>query len=420
MAPSINTLSDDLLLYILPLCDISSVLAISQTCKYLHFLSGDRLLWTVLLETLTLRCLRDPLPGEDLRALSAPALLALAKRAVRGSHMWLDASPARAPALPRMVHIPCDGFQRAEPLPGGRYVVATHPARVMLLDATKGGALVGIHDTQESAHIHRFCAEVARDGGSMVVMLHTETFAVPRRKGLEIVRFSLEVEGCVDAPLILYADWAVFNGGFWCDPQLCGEYASIIVFAKPRWRLILVDWAAETYVLVDLPQRSRTALISGYLILVTRSSPATMQISVHEIQSLQDHWRPLHDIDWASPMPLSTSPPLYAETALLDATRFPESAEFRMSARESPLARDQFNIHVHFWNAPPMPRTPQTLLNWLFARTQAEEALPSATLLRFSLTLASAFTPALWRVREPLVLRFAPPTSTRYRALRAM
>ncbi|KAJ7444493.1 hypothetical protein FB451DRAFT_1434388 [Mycena latifolia] len=410
MAPSITTLADDVLLYILALCDISSVLAISQTCKSLQLLSGDRHLWTALLETLTLRRFRDPPPGEDLRALQTPALRKLAQRAARAPEMWLDAAPVCPPALARTLHVPCAVFQRANffagsaaLLPGGRYIVATHRARVMLLDAENGGVLVGIHDAQGGAHIHQFRAEVARDGATVLVMLHTETFAAPRRKGLEIVRFSLEAQDCVEALLVLYADRNAFHGA--SAPQICGRYASIVIFAKPRWRILLVDWAAESYVLVDIPQRPRSALIPAHLILAMHASPLSMRVFVLGMESFGEHWQPIRDIDWTSAAPLSSLSPLYSETIPVNPKIFPESADFRLSAYESPLTLLKFDIHLHIWNAPDATRRPRTPLSRLLARTGADTALPPVMLLRFSLTLPSAFSHVVWTVCDPRVQR---------------
>lgn len=58
----------------------------------------------------------------------------------------------------------------------------------------------------------------------------------------------------MEALLLLYADRALFHGGFWCDPQICGNYTAIVIFDKPRWELLLIDWVAGSFILIALPQ----------------------------------------------------------------------------------------------------------------------------------------------------------------------
>jgi hypothetical protein len=149
----------------------------------------DQHLWAALIETLTFKLFRDPLPNENLRTLSTGALVGLAKRAARGPEMWVDPCPASAPIFVRELRVPCPSVQRAnffsgraELLPGGRYVLVTHRAAVMLLDAANAGEVLGTHSTQAGAHIHGFRSEIVPGGDWVVVMLHTELFGAPRKK----------------------------------------------------------------------------------------------------------------------------------------------------------------------------------------------------------------------------------------------
>ncbi|KAJ7138368.1 hypothetical protein C8R44DRAFT_868665 [Mycena epipterygia] len=411
--PKIKTLSEDVLLYLLTFCDISSVLALSQTCKYFHLLSRDQHLWVALIENLTVRLFRDPLPGEDLRTLGTPALVGLAMRAVRGSEIWVDAAPALAPVLIRELRVPCAVFTRAnffngraELLPGGRYLVVTHRARVMLLDAANEGAVVALHETQQGAHIHAFHALVEECSDAVAVVLHTETFTAPRKKGLEIMRFSLGTQDFAAAPVALYAHRYAFHDGFWCDPQICGDYASIVIFDKPTWRLLLIDWVAQLYMLVDLPQRPNMTLIPGHLVLATHTATSIL-LSVFEIHSLRQHWRPITD-NWAftvfNPPLLSALTPLLSDDIPLDPTTVPKSPALRVSVYESPLERNRFSIHIHVWNLPNTTPQPPARCQ-LFWRRGPQKSLHTASRFTFSLTLPSP--PAsrhVWMRCSPVVL----------------
>ncbi|KAJ7669761.1 hypothetical protein B0H17DRAFT_1335701 [Mycena rosella] len=152
-----------------------------------------------------------------------------------------------------------------------------------------------------------------------------------------------------------------------------------------------------------LSQRPRIALIPGHLIVVARTTPGLMGISVLEIDSVHQQLRSLRHIDWESTTPLSAIRPLYTDTAPLDAKLFPESAEFRLSVYESPLTHRKFNIHMHVWHAPSTnTRTPSPLRR-LLSRKSSSQVLPAAALLRFSLNLSSI--PSVWTRRAPAAVR---------------
>ncbi|KAJ6537854.1 hypothetical protein B0H19DRAFT_1181053 [Mycena capillaripes] len=232
-----------------------------------------------------------------------------------------------------------------------------------------------------------------------MVMLHTELLGVPRMRGFEIVRFSLRAQGDADAPLALYADRDVFHDGFWCDPELCGNYAAIVIFNKPSWMVFLVDWTADCYILVSVSQRPHISMIPDHLVLATYTSAHSIEVSVLAIESLRQYWRPIRNINWAAAISdaplLSSLPTLFSESVT-----FAEHPPFRLSVYESPLVHRKFNIQVHVFQTPP---TQKATTSSRFRRgTQ-----PSAGALKVSFVLTLPRTSAdrsTWRRRGNLPL----------------
>ncbi|KAF7341256.1 F-box domain-containing protein [Mycena venus] len=354
-SPKLEDLADDVLLYLLKLCEISSVLSLSQTCRYFHLLSQERQLWIALVQSLTHKLFRDPLPDENLQTLSTHGLLTLAKRAARGPETWVDSSPALAPTFVREVRVPCPMVHhanffagRAALLSGGQYVALAYRTTFMLLKVTNAGEVVGAHDTRGGAHIHSFSAEVAADQDSVVVVLYTELLAAPRRRGFEVIRFSMRTEGHVETPLALYVRKDLFNEGFWRDPELSGTHASIVIFNKPRWMVLVVDWAVSSYILVDVPQRPHTSMIPGHLVLAC-SSGNCIEISILHLDSLREHWQPIGNLDWSAAILngslLSTLPTIFFETISLNPGTIAEPLLFPSLCLREP-AREQEIQHT--------------------------------------------------------------------------
>ncbi|KAJ7133290.1 hypothetical protein C8R44DRAFT_730468 [Mycena epipterygia] len=86
-------LPEDVVSYFLCLSDISSVISISQTNKYLHHLAFAPALWISLVQDLRNRGFIDRLSTADIRALTTQALVQVVRQLVLGPEAWSPPRP---------------------------------------------------------------------------------------------------------------------------------------------------------------------------------------------------------------------------------------------------------------------------------------------------------------------------------------
>ncbi|KAJ7246513.1 hypothetical protein C8J57DRAFT_1675342 [Mycena rebaudengoi] len=404
-------LSEDVLIYLLGLCDISSVVSISETNRYFHLLSIQAPVWVALVENLNINLLRDPPPDENLKNISTAELIRLAKCAARGPETWV--STYSQPTISREIRIPCELFGltnyytgRAQLLPGGEFVVITRLATVQCWHVATG-RMIGAYDAQLSAHIHDFAVNIGDAGETVAVVLHTETFVAPRRKVLEIVRFCLK-SGVAENVVMLEAPRQTFNGGFWCDSDICGNFAAIVIFQNPGWGLFLMDRAEDAYILIGLTYRPQISLLSGHVVIATPGSAHSIQLIVLNMRSLCAQWRPLLTLNWdlSNWTTLANITPLLSEILVLDKEILLDNPIIRLSVYESPFHFGRYNIRVHAWNSPAPPRSPSSLGRLLrIVTANASKKLPRGVLFPCSLTLPSVLdTSHTWTRGDPVVI----------------
>ncbi|KAJ7106989.1 hypothetical protein C8R44DRAFT_323296 [Mycena epipterygia] len=91
-------LPEDVIYHALSMCDISSVICISQTSKYLHLLGLAPTVWRSLVEDLRYRGFVDRLSIADIRAMSTETSMTVVKRVVAGPEAW---SPPKIQSPPQ-------------------------------------------------------------------------------------------------------------------------------------------------------------------------------------------------------------------------------------------------------------------------------------------------------------------------------
>ena len=145
LAPSQIALNDDILLKILCLCDIATVLCVSEVCRFYGFASActrlrkmtptkvsrrlyalacSRATWVPLVSDLHRRNLVELIPEQRLEDTPTDALIELVKRAVQGPRSWRKSSNPE-PIITREITLDtnCQGWQAPALLPGSRFVV---------------------------------------------------------------------------------------------------------------------------------------------------------------------------------------------------------------------------------------------------------------------------------------------------------
>ncbi|KAF7305272.1 hypothetical protein HMN09_00778200 [Mycena chlorophos] len=129
MSPLTASESTDVVLAILHLCDVATVVAVSQTCQHLKALAFQKSVWVALCDDLRRQQLLDWTTVADVSELTAAELVDLVKRLVQGPRSW---SPAVAgedfsPAILREITIPARKYNPPSDLE------ATHQQEVHLL-----------------------------------------------------------------------------------------------------------------------------------------------------------------------------------------------------------------------------------------------------------------------------------------------
>ncbi|KAJ7095560.1 hypothetical protein C8R44DRAFT_889982 [Mycena epipterygia] len=219
-------LPEDVINYALCLCDIYSVVCISQTNKYLHDLAFTPSIWMTLVEDLRNRGFVDRLSAADIRSLSTQSLVALVRRLVLGPEAWSPPSriqsrpksfsrilyklsnlrgrrAADPPPVQACAHIvlhpsihPTEPFHRStfKVLKGGEYVLFcdrdAHGVPVLGCWRVADDSLLGTYRSRLSCHnIHCFEAELLPGGNraNIVLCILTATGPPPIPDFVEIV-----------------------------------------------------------------------------------------------------------------------------------------------------------------------------------------------------------------------------------------
>ncbi|KAJ7176359.1 hypothetical protein C8R43DRAFT_557731 [Mycena crocata] len=122
----LDSLHIDVLLYIFSLTDVSTILSLSRVNRALYSIAYTKSLWLSVVKELAARGLIDVPPDEILREFSTHALIGEIRRVVVGPHTFSKTS-RDPPTLARKINVPVRAdrptFDRAELLPGGKYLI---------------------------------------------------------------------------------------------------------------------------------------------------------------------------------------------------------------------------------------------------------------------------------------------------------
>ncbi|KAJ7246503.1 hypothetical protein C8J57DRAFT_1241544 [Mycena rebaudengoi] len=203
------------------------------------------------------------------------------------------------------------------------------------------------------------------------------TWEIIKSEPPHLKRLDLNGRSLISAPR------QTFNGGFWCDPDICGNFAAIVIFQNPGWGLFLIDRAEDVYILIGLTHRPQISLLSGHVVIATPGSAHSIQFIVLNMRSLCAQWRPLLTLNWdpSNWTTLANITPLLSEILVLDNEILLNNPIIRLSVYESPLQFGRYNIRVHAWNSPAPPRSPSSLCWTRRIRGSAEILLWSSCLV---------------------------------------
>ncbi|KAJ7114476.1 hypothetical protein C8R44DRAFT_984433, partial [Mycena epipterygia] len=125
-------LPEDVMYCVLHLCDTSSMICISRTTKYLHYLAFSPTVWIPLVADLRHRGFVDPFSARDIRSMPTQSLVAVVKRLVVGPNARSPSpSPSRARSFSGILHKLWKSQKRRAPhalqAPGLAHVVLHTP-----------------------------------------------------------------------------------------------------------------------------------------------------------------------------------------------------------------------------------------------------------------------------------------------------
>ncbi|KAJ7133202.1 hypothetical protein C8R44DRAFT_870634 [Mycena epipterygia] len=299
-------LPQDVIYSVLWMGDLSSVISIGQTNRYLHDLAFTPTVWISLVEDLRNRGFVDRLSGADLQTMSTESLVAVVKRLVVGPEAWstpgIQSTPQRS-MLSRKV--PSPERQQAADLPKIQPCaqIVLHPAippalpdpALTTFKILRGGKYVLFCKVQDAPMLG--CWRVADDA-----LLGTYHSSLPTPK---ILDFEAEVfdsgeranivmcvlAGTNNPGFIEIFSWDFATGGtellsttactdyqLCSSPKICSGLAAVRVYQQFPWAemYVIIDWHAQQYCKMlcrtDIGFEFGMQLIPGYFILTARPS----------------------------------------------------------------------------------------------------------------------------------------------------
>ncbi|KAJ7126007.1 hypothetical protein C8R44DRAFT_979919 [Mycena epipterygia] len=328
-------LPEDVLYYALCLCDISSILSISQTNKYLHHIAFAPTIWMLLVEDLRNRNFVERLSAADIRTMSTQNLVAVVRRLIVGPESWsspriqslqpfsrirhklatyfkpapvdVNAPPAQACA-PILLHPSIPSALPRRPLRtkilrGGNYALFYHGRGVEALGCwnVAEDSLVGTYRT--SSTIIDFAAEVLHGGerANIVIRLHNSVSVC----SVEIISWDFATGVTEQLSVTQYTDSELdYNS----SPTICGSLALVRTYRRSSGTHIhsFIDFRAQRQCKLRLLSHVNSELVPGYFLHTTTSfSDNTQEIRLYSIASLSNFWTPVGDLNTTDALALS-------------------------------------------------------------------------------------------------------------------
>ncbi|KAF7326079.1 F-box domain-containing protein [Mycena kentingensis (nom. inval.)] len=368
-------LPEDIFFTILCLCDASTVLIVSQTCRMLHTTANDSGIWRAVVRDLQSRwILESDISG--LAELSSRELRALVQRAVVGPRSW-SPSDAGAPLLPlqaRRIVLDADIYtgpgvltweNDAKLVANGRYVVFRNNGRLECY-SVKENRRVWSHVPEtpatHRASVHDFAVgrHPERDGDWMVVMVCERTY--PAHGALEqrqnyVTILEVNPETGKHFPLLVTRVLDSRYDNPFSRPILSGYLAAAVIPSENNVHLVL-DWQRHKFLLLKHSGGSgRVALTPTHVILKTRcvaaASPSEKP-ALSEMLHVLDASAAFDDAPDISALGASTEP-IDASTLPFSTTKYitrlpsgtRDSTDDEMVVHACPLRRDVWRVWVY-------------------------------------------------------------------------
>ncbi|KAJ7144510.1 hypothetical protein C8R44DRAFT_865421 [Mycena epipterygia] len=372
-------LPEDVVLDVLGICEVSSVLSISQTSKYLHLLVFTPTLWMSLVEDLRHRGFVDRLSSADIRSMSTQSLVALVKRMVVGPEAWSppktlsrpksfsrivntlantrERKAASSPQVQACTHIVLHPPIRPGLLPpyrgtfklllGGKYVLFcfrnAQDEPVLGCWRVADDSLLGTYRSGlPPQNIYDFDAEVLDGGESANIVMYVRTGTFDPYL-VEVISWDFAT-GITELLSVTECPHSQFRT---LPPIICGDFALVQMYHQSLLADIyaIIDWRAQKYckILYPSPNGSfRMELIPGYVVLTWLAGRKTQELRVVALASLSaSQWTPVAQRNTADPVSLWNKPHV-AETVKSQGGTIRPGVT--MEVHQSPLQRDTYRL----------------------------------------------------------------------------
>ncbi|KAJ7110516.1 hypothetical protein C8R44DRAFT_883652 [Mycena epipterygia] len=382
-------LPEDVILYTLCRCDVSSVLSISETNRYLHDLAFTATtIWMSLVEDLRHRGFVDRLSAADIRTMSTQSLVALVRRMVVGPETWSrpkiqQPKSSQRMSFSRILHKLASSQEqpatlhphRAQPacakivvhlslpvelppapfytqvLRGGKYILFSDVRSEGLNPPVLGcwrvadDSLLGTYHTGlASATILDFSAEVFPGGEQANIVIRLRSLASSNLCFVHIVSWDF-VTGMTE--LLSATRWTYSPFHIQTLPNICGNFAVVRTYYTPLWAdmCIIIAFRAQKYCKIFCPSHVGTnfslELVPDYFILTWTPSGKNQKIRVGTITSLSSSWAPMGQHNSAPPILLAHIPHVASHTIKLKGRpRLP----IQIAVHEGPLERGTYRM----------------------------------------------------------------------------
>ncbi|KAJ6454181.1 hypothetical protein C8R45DRAFT_1082853 [Mycena sanguinolenta] len=354
----------DTIFSILVFCDISSVVSIARTCRYLHNLAFQKRVWVCLLENLRRRSILDYSWTPNIDILSTADMIEIVKRLVAGPEMWnprhLHCSSGfigEAITLHRMSFNPPNEagffFNRAELLPSGRYVLFLNFSQLECWDVVNDSLLWKHVSDIEHGRILSFAADEQGNGDSLILMFCVYTYvahAGTRTNYAEIVNVALRT-GIRDPLFIslVFSSYAHDLTNPFHGISIRGPLA-VVCDNSHFGRCVILNWRDKSHLILHANSRTRypsdmeVALIDRHIFVRTFTFETGQEIHLISNDALRNRWLRTIGMDRAPLISVADLPRLLSTP--ISASK--EVVVFGMETHDSPLREGNYRVWMHY------------------------------------------------------------------------
>ncbi|KAJ7282393.1 hypothetical protein C8J57DRAFT_1295257 [Mycena rebaudengoi] len=331
----LQELAEDILYLILCLCDVYTVLSVSQTNKSFRRIAYAKNVWLHLIQDLVARKFIDLPSNRALKDSSTPGLIEQVKKIVLGPKTWSRGTHAR-PIVSQEHRIPVSGdfpSPNFRLLPGGTYLTVQTLTRCELWNVS---ACALVWSCEHDELLGPRYVELVDDGCS-AICLGLETFRV-----MSVIRIDLNTGDSTELNRVEAPPDTEFRG----RPKASGDFYScaLMLSVWPERYFVLGNWRTETTVLIMYDTRSELSQTGGYIFFTTSlpDPPHNLRLSAVSLHAHLSQPTPNQSRSLDAALILYDLPPVVVQDL-----PFTSPLWAHMVVYDSPLRHDTFKLMIY-------------------------------------------------------------------------